>query len=382
MTDKLFYEDSHLAEFEAVVQSCEQKSDKYLIVLDRTAFFPEGGGQAADTGVLNGVPVSDVQEKEGVIFHTADEAIVAGTAVHGVINWDERFSKMQQHSGEHIVSGIVHEWFGYNNVGFHLGNENVTLDFDGILTKEQLREVEYEANRAIAKNLDILVDYPEKELLQTMEYRSKIEIQGQVRIVTIPGYDVCACCAPHVKKTGEIGMIKLVSMQNYKGGVRISMRCGFRALADYCEKEASVHAISHCLSAKEDKITEAVEHLKEENFRLNGTITALQRQVFAYRAEKVEQGAKRVILFEEALEGSAMRELCNLILERAVGVCAVCCGNDKEGYKYVIGSHKLDVREIAKELNGQFAGRGGGKKDMVQGSLYGSQKAIKAAFHV
>ncbi len=382
MTEKLFYEDSHLAEFEAVVQSCEQKGDKYLIVLDKTAFFPEGGGQAADTGVLNGVYISDVQEKEDVIFHTADAAIAVGTDVHGVIDWEERFSKMQQHSGEHIISGIVHERFGYNNVGFHLGDENVTLDFDGILTKEQLKEVEYEANRAVVKNLDIIAEYPERELLRTMEYRSKIEIEGQVRIVTIPGYDVCACCAPHVRKTGEIGMIKLVAMQNYKGGVRISMRCGFRALADYCGKEASVHAISNALSAKEDKITEAVERLKDENFRLNGTITALQRKVFAYQAAEIEQGKNRVILFEEGLDGGAMRELCNTVLERAVGVCAVCCGNDKEGYKYVIGSRQLDVREIAKDLNRQFAGRGGGKPDMVQGSLYGSQEAIKAAFHV
>ena len=244
MTEKLFYKDSHLAEFTATVQSCEQEEKYYKVVLDRTAFFSEGGGQSADTGILDGVKVFDVQEKDGILYHMTEKPLKIGNTIEGKIDWDERFSKMQQHSGEHIVSGLIHQKYGYNNVGFHLGQDAVTMDFDGVITKEQLKEIEFLANEGVAKNLDILVDYPTEEELDKITYRSKIEIEGQIRIVTIEGYDVCACCAPHVKKTGEIGLIKLTNVQNYKGGVRITMLCGFRALADYNEKETSVRKVS------------------------------------------------------------------------------------------------------------------------------------------
>ena len=249
-TEKLFYEDSHLKEFTAKVISCKPYKEQYKVVLDRTAFFPEGGGQYADTGMLDDVRVLDVHEKEGIIYHTTEKALEAGKTVTGKINWEERFEKMQQHTGEHIVSGLVHERFGYNNVGFHLGSDYCTMDFDGTLTKEQLREIELAANQAVWKNIDIVVTYPSKEELANMDYRSKIEIEGQVRIVTVPGYDVCACCAPHVKKTGEIGMLKLVNMVNYKGGERITMLCGVRALKDYEAKDANGKEISALLCAK------------------------------------------------------------------------------------------------------------------------------------
>ena len=193
-TEKLFYEDSHLKEFDAAVCACLPDKDRYRVVLDRTAFFPEGGGQYADTGYLDGVEVLDVREKEDIVYHITERPLKEGAKVHGRINWEERFEKMQQHSGEHIVSGIVHEQFGYNNVGFHLGSDYCTLDFDGALTKEQLKEIERKANKAVFENVDVQVSYPSKKDLATFDYRSKIELEGQVRIVTIPGYDVCACC--------------------------------------------------------------------------------------------------------------------------------------------------------------------------------------------
>ena len=239
MTEKLFYRDSHLKEFTAEVLSCEKRDGHYEVELDRTAFFPEGGGQYADTGVLDEMQVCDVQEKDGRIFHImkdrserVSEYFTAGRRVSGRIDWEERFMKMQQHTGEHIVSGLVHARFGYNNVGFHLGSEDCTMDFNGAVTKEELQEIEQEANRAVWKNLPVQVLYPTEEELASMDYRSKIEIEGQIRIVVIPGYDVCACCAPHVNNTGEIGMIKLTGVQRYKGGVRVTMLCGVRALLD------------------------------------------------------------------------------------------------------------------------------------------------------
>ncbi len=375
MTEKLFYQDSHMSTFTAKVESCMPLKEGYQIVLDRTAFFPEGGGQGADTGMISSVRVLDVQEKDGIIFHFTDAPLKMGQEVEGSIDWEKRFSKMQQHTGEHIVSGIVHSRFGYNNVGFHLGEENVTLDFNGVLTTEELREVEYAANEAVAANVDVLVSYPDDKELETLKYRSKIEIEGQTRIVTIPGYDVCACCAPHVRRTGEIGIIKLVQMQKYKGGVRIAMKCGFRALEDYNKKETTVKALSALLSAKEEELTDFVERLKEEIFELKGKILGLNQKIFQSKVEKLEDGCDKVIFFEDT-DAVGMRNLMNLALEKKGKMCAVFSGKDGE-YKYVIGSKEKDVRQIANNLNEMFRGRGGGKPDMVQGSLKGTKEQIE-----
>ena len=376
MTEKLFYEDSHLITFTASVLSCQQEKDHYKVVLNRTAFFPEGGGQAADTGMLDSVKVVDVHEKEGVIYHFTDGPLEEGKIVEGKINWEERFSKMQQHSGEHIISGLIHAKYGYHNVGFHLGKEIVTMDFDGPLTKEELKEIEYKANEAVAKNLDIQVSYPSKEELANIPYRSKIEIEGQVRIVTIEGYDICACCAPHVNKTGEIGLIKLTNVQNYKGGVRVTMMCGFRALADYNDKETSVKSISMELSAPENGIYEAVQQLKDEKTVLKSKIAELQKQLIAVKVDQIEKGQKLVCMFEHDLDGNGPRELVNMILEKETGIGAVFAGNDEKGYRYVIGSRVEDVRPVAKMINEEFHGRGGGKPEMVQGSLEGCKEKI------
>lgn len=378
-TVKLFYEDSHMKEFDAVVRACLPDGDKYKVVLDRTAFFPEGGGQYADTGRIGGVEVFDVHEKEGVVYHYTHEPLESGQKVHGKIRFEERFEKMQQHTGEHIVSGIVHERFGYNNVGFHLGNDYCTLDFDGPITREQLREVELAANGAVFENLDIEVSYPSAAELERMEYRSKIEIEGQVRIVTVPGYDTCACCAPHVKKTGEIGLIKFVNMMNYKGGERLTMLCGYRALKDYGEKDESAKKISALLCAKEKEIAGAVEHLKEEQGRLKGKVMSLEQKMVGYKAREVKIEGEVVAVFDDELSGNAPRELMNQVLLRGAKVCAVFAGTDESGYRYVIGSgnKETDVRPLCKKLNESFEGRGGGKAEMVQGSLTGREEEIR-----
>lgn len=380
MTEKLFYTDSHMREFTATVLKCRQRKDKYEIVLNQTAFFPEGGGQYADTGLLENVRVTDVRERDGVIFHIADSPLEVGREVHGEIDWEERFVKMQQHTGEHIVSGLVHARFGYNNVGFHLGSEDCTMDFNGEITKDELREIEWEANRAVVLNLEVEVSYPSKEELESLSYRSKIEIEGQVRIVTIPGYDVCACCAPHVKKTGEIGMVKLTNVQRYKGGVRVTMLCGFRALADYDRKEASAKAISALLCAKEETIAEAAAHLKEEYANEKAKSAGLERRLLTYRAAEVSPEEKAVCIFEEDLNGESLRILMNLVLETDRLCCAVFTGNDKDGYRYVLGSRTLDIRDLGKEMNREFRGKGGGKPEMVQGTICAKADEVKRWF--
>ncbi len=378
MTEKLFYEDSHMITFSAIVEHCEKMEDYYEAVLDRTAFFPEGGGQYADTGVIDGIEVFDVREERGTIYHRMRGSLEAGQAVEGRIDWEERFSKMQQHSGEHIVSGLVHRMFGYDNVGFHMGRDAITMDFNGVLTKEQLREIEKKANEAVVKNLDIQVIYPAREELAAIDYRSKIGIEGQVRIVVIPGYDTCACCAPHVKKTGEIGIIKLIGMQNYKGGVRVSMLCGFRALADYDEKSESVKTISVMLSAKENELPDEVQRIKNELAVQKSKTLELQRNLLEIKVKELEEDQEIVVMFESELEGNAPRELVNLILEKGVKAAAVFSENSENGYRYVIGSRAWDTRVYAQVLNEKFHGRGGGKPEMVQGSLCGDEMEIRA----
>lgn len=378
MTEKLYYQDSHRKEFEATVLDCKEEKDGFYVVLDQTAFFPEGGGQASDTGHLNEIEVIDVREKADIIYHITKEALPIGSKVKGEIDFSERFSKMQQHTGEHIVSGLVNQWFGYDNVGFHLGKEKVTMDFNGELTNEDLRKLELAANEAVARNIKIQVTFPSKDELKELTYRSKIEIEGQVRIVEIPGFDSCACCAPHVDYTGEVGIIKLVGAEKYKGGTRVSMLCGFRALNDYNTKEQSVNKISVLLSAKPDGVYEAVANLKEEIRELKNQIIKLQDKQVANAVSNIAEDANIAILFEEELDMNAMRKFVNEAMEKCSGICGAFVGNDTSGYRYILGSKNLDVRTISKNLNDTFDGKGGGKKEMVQGSLFGTREGIEA----
>lgn len=377
MTGKLYYADSHMVTFSASVVACEKVGEYYEAVLDRTAFFPEGGGQYADTGKIDGIDVIDVQERDHIIYHKMTGALEAGKSVCGEIDWKERFSKMQQHSGEHIVSGLVHAKFGYDNVGFHMGKDAITMDFNGSLTKEDLKEIERKANEIVVSNLEIQTEYPERDVLEQMEYRSKIEIEGEVRIVTIPGVDCCACCAPHVKRTGEIGLVKLLGVQNYKGGVRVSMLCGFRALTDYAEKSESVKQISVLLSAKEQDVFNETVKLKEEIAFQKNKYYELQKQMLDYKVNQIEERQSIVLLFEEELEGNAPRELVNLLLAKQTRIAAVFSGTQENGYRYVIGSKDVDVRVFAKGINEKFQGKGGGKSEMVQGTVYGNEQEIR-----
>lgn len=397
-TKKLYYEDSHLTTFEAQVLSCEPDGKFYQIILDATAFFPEGGGQAADTGKLilhscgsptemepsadsvcseQTVQVLDVQEKQDIIYHKTNAPLPPGTVVTGELNWSLRFDRMQQHSGEHLISGLIHARYGYDNVGFHLGDQEVTLDFNGVLTKEELMEIEWDANLAIAKNFPVQITYPSKEELADLDYRSKIEIWGQVRIVTFEGYDVCACCAPHVDRTGEIGQIKITHVQNHRGGIRVNILCGLRALKDYREKSESVNRISVLLSAKESLTADAVSRLKEEQFALNGRLMALQGQILKQELEQLPAGSKDVLFFFQDLDANAVREFVNQLMKRCTGYCAAFFGSDETGYKYIIGSATKDIRPLGKALNDALQGRGGGKPEMIQGSVHATQEEIR-----
>ena len=379
-TEKLYDKDSYLQEFQATVISCEQKSETtWSIVLDKTAFFPEGGGQTGDTGWLNDAEVIDTREKAGIIYHETKEPLEIGTVAAGKIDFAARFDKMQQHTGEHILSGIVCATYGYNNVGFHLSTEITTLDFDGELSAEQVRELEIKVNQAIHANIPVQVKFPTKAELSEMEYRSKIEIEGQVRIVEIPEIDRCACCAPHVRTTAEVGLLKIQSCDRHRGGCRLTIVCGMRALKDYQQKQESVGKVSAALSAKPDKIAEAVKNLQEQQTSLREQLNRIQAMYLKGKLGMLTGEEKSVCIFEETLDSIAVRNFVNDAMEKCDGICGAFIGSDDKGYHYILGSKTVDMREFSKKLNEKFQGKGGGKPQMVQGSLNGEKKAILEA---
>ena len=377
MTQKLFYENMYLQHFSATVTGCEPAQDRWHITLDATAFYPEGGGQPGDTGYLGNVRVIDTHSRRDEVIHITDGPIQPGEKIEGKIDWEPRFSRMQHHTGEHIVSGLIHRLYGYDNVGFHMGHDAVTLDLSGELSGADLEKVERLANEAVWKNIPIEISYPSPEALAALDYRSKKELSGDVRIVTVPEYDICACCGTHVHKTGEIGLIKLVNFQRYKGGIRIWMLCGGEALEDYTRKNKDIFAVSALLSAKPHEITPALEHILKERDGLKLELGLLQDRLFEYKAAAIEQGAF-TIQFEENLSPNELRKYCLALCERCE-TAAVFSGKDRE-WKYAIGSKNQDVRVLGKAFNEAFSGKGGGKPGLIQGSVTGDPEAIKQFF--
>ena len=377
--NELFYKDAYLKEFDAVVTSCHEGKNGFEVVLDDTAFYPEGGGQPWDTGTLNDAKVTSVRKKDGVIIHYTDKPLAEGTKVHGVIDWIRRFDHMQNHSGEHIFSGLVHKKFGYDNVGFHMGSDVITIDFSGMLDEEQMAEIEAKVNQIIWENQEVEIFYPTEEELKNLDYRSKKELSGWVRIVRFPGADTCACCGTHVTRTGEIGMVKLLSVVKFREGVRMEMLSGKRVL-DYLNMvNEQNRQISVKLSAKMDKTASAVARLQDENFALKGRVHALEEEFIVGEAAKWKE-KENVLLFQEGMEAGSVQKLTDAILQVCKGRCAVFSRNADGSYKYAMGEKDGDLRQFTKEMNAVLNGRGGGKPFFVQGSVQASEKEIRAFF--
>lgn len=377
--NKLYYDSAYIKEFEAQVLSCQEGKKGWEITLSATAFYPEGGGQPADTGILGNVRVTDVHEKDGQVIHYTDGPLPVGEMVRGVIDWDRRFQHMQEHSGEHLVSGLIHQRFGYDNVGFHMGTDEVTIDFNGALEWADLMAIEEKANGMIWENLEISAVYPEKDELDAMEYRSKKELTGAVRIVSIPGGDVCACCGTHVECTGEIGLVKFLSMIHYKGGVRISLLCGKRAVEDYERKRDQVQRISVLLSARPGEIARAVEKLKDEDAKLQEKLVAAYDKLLASEVRGIKEGDGDIFILEPDFEAIQLRHLVNRLLEEKKGRTVLALGGVTEGsFLYVLGSRDGDMRRLSRELNGLLNGRGGGSAQMAQGTFFATKDQLQA----
>lgn len=383
-TIRLYDADAYQTEFEATVLACEEVEKKdgrvYQVWLDQTLFFPEEGGQSPDMGTIDGVEVLDVQIKNDVITHILAEPLTVGAMVKGDVDWQHRFYNMQQHSGEHIFSGIVHNRFGYDNVGFHLSDSIVTMDFNGVITPEEITEIEEKVNQAIIENIPVEVSYPSKEELKELDYRSKIEIEGQVRIVTISGYDVCACCAPHVRRTGEIGSLKVMNVQSYKGGVRVSILCGFRALDAFRQKADIITELMAEFSTSQEAIIDNVKKLKGANQTMKNQLAAAKQELMEYKVSAIPEDSENAILFEADLETPVVRGVVNGLVEKFAGISAVFVGNDENGYQFIVGSKNKDCRQIASALREKLSARGGGSDKMIQGSVAATQLQIEELF--
>ena len=378
MTEKLFYEDPFLKEFSATILDCREEKGQWVVTLDRTAFYPEGGGQPADHGTLGNVRVFDTKEKNGEILHFCEGPLKAGETVQGVIDWTRRFDFMQQHSGEHIVSGILCGKFGCDNVGFHIGHELVTIDFNTALSTEDVSFVEKLANRYIWEDHPIQVEFPSPAALEKLEYRSKKALSGQVRIVSWPGADCCACCGTHVKSSGQVGMVKLISCQKFREGVRIEMAAGSRALQWVNQIAGQNAKASQLLSAKPGETAPAVERLQKEAYLLKGRVSQLEERDFAGKAAQLA-GKGDVLLVEGPMGGDSLRKLCGAVKETCGGRSAVFAGEDC-AYQYAIALDGGDLRGFVKELNASLNGRGGGKPAFVQGSVRASGDEIRKFF--
>lgn len=377
-TVRLYYENAYTREFSASVLSCEADGSGYAVTLDRTAFFPEGGGQTADTGVLGGARVKDVRERGGIVYHYTDAPLPVGKTVSGTLDWAERFRKMQDHTGEHIVSGVVHSRFGFENTGFHLGSDGCTVDFDGELTRAQLDAVEDAANAFVWEDRAVTTYFPKPEELPRLTYRSKLELTEDVRLVVIDGVDTCACCAPHVSRTGEVGVIKLLDFMRHRGGTRVFIKCGADALRDFRYRYEATAKLSAMLSAPQDSIVPAAEKLFKQRDELKYRLAASERRALEAQAASLEETSGNILLFTDADE-DGMRILANAGMEKCSGVCAVFSGEDG-GYRFILASRTADMRSFIKQYGEVLLLRGGGQPRMVSGRCGAARAQLHAFF--
>ena len=379
-TEKLYYQDPYLTTFTAMVLTCEPAKTGFLVTLDRTAFYPEGGGQPADHGTLGAAAVTDVHEKDGVIFHTCDAPVETGAAVEGSIDWPRRFDHMQQHSGEHILSGLLCSLYDCDNVGFHLGADTVTIDYNRELTWEQVLEAERRANETIWADTPVEITFPSPEALEQLHYRSKKELTGQVRIVTFPGADCCACCGTHVRRAGEVGLIKVLSCQKFREGVRMEILCGQRAYRYLSQVYDQDHAVAQLLSVKPQDTLAAVERQNAELTAAKQRMTELEDQLFSLRAQALT-GRGSVLLVEPPMRPDGARKLADAVAKAAGGLAAVFSGEGNSHVYALVQADGGDITPLVKRLNAALSGRGGGRNGFAQGSVQADGSAIRAFFH-
>ena len=374
-TRKLYYEDCHLRKFSSKVVGCTKTDNGWQVILDATAFYPEGGGEAPDLGVLGGVNVLDVQEKDGQILHLCDAPLTVGETVEGEIDWARRFDLMQQHTGEHIISGLLHEKFGYMNTGFHVGTDVMEVDFDGPVSWDDLMEIERKANEAVWEIIPLECWIPSPEELPNVFYRTKRALPWPVRIVRVPGYDSCACCGIHVKTTGEVGLIKILSYTTLRGGVRLGLVCGERAYRHMATIFEENRKVSQAFSAPMEGTGNAARRMNEALAGEKSRAIGLQNRIL----DMVSQcyvNCGDVVHFEAGLDGNGLRQLADKIASVCGGRAAVFSG-EEGNYAYCLAQRDGDLRELNRALTEALNGRGGGKPQFQQGTVRATKAQIE-----
>ena len=378
-TEKLYYQDPYLTTFTARVLTCEPAKTGFLVTLDRTAFYPEGGGQPADHGTLGGVFVTDVHERDGVIFHTCDSPVETGSSVEGAIDWARRFDHMQQHSGEHICSGMICARFHCDNVGFHLGTDLVTIDFNADISWEELLEIEAQANRYLWEDHPVDIQLRRGAELDALEYRSKKALEGDVRIVTFPGADCCACCGTHVARSGEIGLVKFLSCQKFREGVRIELLCGGRALAYLSRTWEQNRLVAQSLSSKPEQTYSAVTKLQGQLSDAAFRAARLEEAAFSALAAEYA-GAGDVLLFQPPMPPDSVRRLADTVAKTSGALAAVFAGQEGRYNYALVRSDGADISPLVKSMNAALHGKGGGRNGFAQGSVAARREDIETFF--
>ena len=385
MTQRLYYDDVYMKEFDAKVLRCEASGSNWKIVLDRCAFYPEGGGQSGDRGILADpasdrmIQVADTQEEGEDIVLVCDAPVPEGSSVRGTLDWEYRFDRMQNHSGEHIISGLIHTRLGYNNVGFHMSADRMTIDLDGEISEEVLREIEQKANEIVWSNVPVRIDTYTEEEAEEIEFRSKRELHGQIRVVSIPGADVCACCGTHVAFTGEIGPIRIVSHVRFKGGIRMELMCGRWAYQYMTEVFRQNHQVSVLMSSKMLETAGAVTKLLDDQTQLKGRMIGLFYEQIERKADELA-GTGDVLIFAQNYTPVLVQKLTARVMEKTDSAVFSFAGNDEEGYKYAVGQTGGDLKAFVKNMNEELSGRGGGKPFFLQGSVSSDLESIVKFF--
>lgn len=374
-TEKLYYRDSHILSFDARVMHCRETEKGYEVTLDATAFFPEGGGQASDTGTLGDIHVLSSREEGDCIIHLCDGPLEEGSAVHGCVDAQPRMIRMQQHSGEHIVSGIIHRRFGFHNVGFHMNLERIVIDFDGTVPQEAIAEIELEANRAVWRNIPLHIWTPSPSELETVPYRTKRALPWPVRIVEVPGYDICACCGTHVASTGEIGLIKIFSAIAFRGGTRMELACGQAALRELNLFFSQNRQVSQLLSVPQSQTAAGAQAVLEQLDKAKYSLVKLRREQAKTIAEGF-RGCGDALYFTEELDGNGLRELTEAIVAVCGGMACVF-SKAADGYNYCLATREGSVQLLCKSMNAALSGRGGGKPGFCQGTVKAGEEAIR-----
>ena len=390
MTERLYYDNAYLTEFDAIVLECRANGPHYDVLLDRSAFYPTSGGQPYDTGVLGGANVIDVNVTDGLVWHTVDQPLIPGACVHGSIDWARRFDHMQQHAADHMIASALHRLMGGVTIGLHISSDVSTIDVampEGKtrITEEEISRIEADVNARVQRDVPIRCWFPEAAELAELPLRKAPTVSEHVRIVAIGEDEMVACGGTHPSTAGQLGVVKILSVTPARGKMRVAFLAGARAMADYARSSQAAHGAAELLSTGVENLVASVQALQEklkaaefELLRMKKEQAMAQAARFLEAAEALPSGAKLIARFVEA-DANLLRDLASRLIEHP-GVIALLGAMNGEQAVYVFGrSADVDVNmgELLRSSAKPLGGKGGGRPDFAQGG--GCREILQAA---